>query len=765
MGVDRINMRKKYNRGFTTPELVIVIVVIAILAAVLIPSFIILATNQNSGEDSDPEVAADIALARNMNAVLAASETTPVSMSDLVVILENNGYRIDNLSPAEQGNVFLWNRTSNRISYIAGDGTVLYTEDVLPTVFTNSPEFWLTVRSKAEMEAWPDLSYYFAADITESLEFSTASSINTGNYTAGEVTYTYGEEASVTVEGTLSSLTVNAPYATVYNYSSVSSVTLLHAAADSYHESGYVRGALTAGEEFSGEIAIEPEGTVVELNALQAAPEMTIANSGYVLSLFKSTSVGIVNDGYIGNAAAFGLENAASITYSISNASGLSRLRDKINNGIRLENATYRLTADIDLSGSDWVPMGPETNPFTGTFDGEGHTINGLTSLCLFGYVGAGTTVRNIRFTNVSTILPPVAACVYGSVDAPTTFSGIEVNGTISSDVISVSGLVGILRSTETELPSSMKQSPEVIIENCTNNASASCVGYTRAAGFVVTVYGVSLEVRDCVNNGDLSVTNYTREAHAGGIVGFVMHNSLLASEAGDARCNNFTVTVKNCINNGAVSGTVGISANNFVGGIVAAANNGRIVIEGCANHGDVSSRNTAGGSMTFAGGVIGVTTGQALIRDCEISGSITATAERSDTDAYAGGVTGRYEVNPYNSGALELDSVLVSGNVSVSGQGTSAAMAGGLVGQNNSRDNRLLITECTVAVSVIVSASGAEENRAALVAGYSSEGALTIVSVTVAEGGTLVYGRDNSSFGLTRTVLEGGYARYEGNA
>ena len=699
-------MRKKYNRGFTTPELVIVIVVIAILAAVLIPTLIILATNQNSGEDSDPEVAADIALARNMNAVLAASETTPVSMSDLVVILENNGYRIDNLSPAEQGNVFfVESDEQSNFLYCGRRHGIVYGGCSAYGIY-HSPEFWLTVRSKAEMEAWPDLSYYFAADITESLEFSTASSINTGNYTAGEVTYTYGEEASVTVEGTLSSLTVNAPYATVHNYSSVSSVTLLHAAADSYHESGYVRGALTAAEEFSGEIAIEPEGTVVELNALQAAPEMTIANSGYVLSLFKSTSVGIVNDGYIGNAAAFGLENAASITYSISNASGLSRLRDKINNGIRLENATYRLTADIDLSGSDWVPMGPETNPFTGTFDGEGHTINGLTNLCLFGYVGAGTTVRNIRFTNVSTILPPVAACVYGSVDAPTTFSGIEVNGTISSDVISVSGLVGILRSTETELPSSMKQSPEVIIENCTNNASASCVGYTRAAGFVVTVYGVSLEVRDCVNNGDLSVTNYTREAHAGGIVGFVMHNSLLASEAGDARCNNFTVTVKNCINNGAVSGTVGISANNFVGGIVAAANNGRIVIEGCANHGDVSSRNTAGGSMTFAGGVIGVTTGQALIRDCEISGSVTATAERSDTDAYAGGVTGRYEVNPYNSGALELDSVLVSGNVSVSGQGTSAAMAGGLVGQNNSRDNRLLITECTVAVSVIVSAN-----------------------------------------------------------
>ena len=151
-------MRKKWNRGFTTPELVIVIVVIVILAAVLIPTFIILANNQGEGEPSDPEVAADITLATNMNEVLSDSDTVPASMSDLVVVLEGSGYRIDNLSPAAEGNVFLWNQTTNRISYIGSDGTVLYTEDVLPTVFTASPEFWLTVRSRAEMEEWANLS-------------------------------------------------------------------------------------------------------------------------------------------------------------------------------------------------------------------------------------------------------------------------------------------------------------------------------------------------------------------------------------------------------------------------------------------------------------------------------------------------------------------------------------------------------------------------------------------------------------------------------
>ena len=35
---------------------------------------------------------------------------------------------------------------------------------------------------------------------------------------------------------------------------------------------------------------------------------------------------------------------------------------------------SYRLTADIDLSGADWTPI-----PFSGTLDGDGHTIYNLT--------------------------------------------------------------------------------------------------------------------------------------------------------------------------------------------------------------------------------------------------------------------------------------------------------------------------------------------------------------------------------------------------
>lgn len=64
----------------------------------------------------------------------------------------------------------------------------------------------------------------------------------------------------------------------------------------------------------------------------------------------------------------------------------------------------YYLTADIDLSDySDWTGIGSKANPFTGTFDGRGHTISGFTSSKsgLFGGLTAATDetviVQNLR--------------------------------------------------------------------------------------------------------------------------------------------------------------------------------------------------------------------------------------------------------------------------------------------------------------------------------------------------------------------------------
>ena len=71
--------------------------------------------------------------------------------------------------------------------------------------------------------------------------------------------------------------------------------------------------------------------------------------------------------------------------------------------------AHFALTSDINLSsylnvnGSGWDPLGKSNAPFTGTFDGQGHTINGLwikrpttDNVGLFGYI-KDATIKGVR--------------------------------------------------------------------------------------------------------------------------------------------------------------------------------------------------------------------------------------------------------------------------------------------------------------------------------------------------------------------------------
>lgn len=73
--------------------------------------------------------------------------------------------------------------------------------------------------------------------------------------------------------------------------------------------------------------------------------------------------------------------------YMISNARQLNAIRNNLS-------ASYKLSASIDLSGYEWMPIGTETEPFTGTFDGSGYEISNLnidlpndSYIGFFGYV------------------------------------------------------------------------------------------------------------------------------------------------------------------------------------------------------------------------------------------------------------------------------------------------------------------------------------------------------------------------------------------
>ena len=88
-------------------------------------------------------------------------------------------------------------------------------------------------------------------------------------------------------------------------------------------------------------------------------------------------------------------------SYTVTSADGLINVAELVNGGKTDINIT--LTADIDLTGKNWTPIGTNyENRYKGTFDGRGHTIKGLTVTTndqfvgLFGYLDKAGTVKNV---------------------------------------------------------------------------------------------------------------------------------------------------------------------------------------------------------------------------------------------------------------------------------------------------------------------------------------------------------------------------------
>ena len=88
-------------------------------------------------------------------------------------------------------------------------------------------------------------------------------------------------------------------------------------------------------------------------------------------------------------------------SYTVTSADGLMNIAELVNGGKTDINIT--LDKNIDLTGKDWTPIGTSfDNSYTGTFDGGGHTITGLTITTkdqfvgLFGYLNRAGTVKNV---------------------------------------------------------------------------------------------------------------------------------------------------------------------------------------------------------------------------------------------------------------------------------------------------------------------------------------------------------------------------------
>ena len=210
-------------------------------------------------------------------------------------------------------------------------------------------------------------------------------------------------------------------------------------------------------------------------------------------------------------------------TYEVHNAEGLKNIAELVNEEWKL-GINITLTADIDLKGIDWTPIGKDNNKaYTGTFDGGGKTITGLTVTesnkytGLFGRIGSGGTVKNVVLEGVQ-ITSDNSSGYAGGV-AGNSFGGTIENCSVSGSVsgsFSVGGVVGYQFGGS--------------ITGCSSSAS---VKGTQRAGGVAGTTNSGATLTACYATGDVTVENDgTSYAWAGGIVGTNGGNSILACYA-----------------------------------------------------------------------------------------------------------------------------------------------------------------------------------------------------------------------------------------
>ncbi len=114
---------KHNKRAFTIVELVIVIAILAILAAVLIPTFVNLVNKAN--------ISADIQAVRQMNTALATHDQTdkPENINAAIRALAKDGFDLNNYKPLGKDMQFYWVKDLNRVVYANSSFEVTYPDE------------------------------------------------------------------------------------------------------------------------------------------------------------------------------------------------------------------------------------------------------------------------------------------------------------------------------------------------------------------------------------------------------------------------------------------------------------------------------------------------------------------------------------------------------------------------------------------------------------------------------------------------------------
>ena len=206
-------------------------------------------------------------------------------------------------------------------------------------------------------------------------------------------------------------------------------------------------------------------------------------------------------------------------SYTVTSADGLMNVAELVNGGKTDINIT--LDKNIDLTGKDWTPIGTSfDNSYTGTFDGGGHTITGLTITTkdqfvgLFGYLNRAGTVKNVVMEGIQI----TSNHMFGNTGGVAGFSwgtieNCSVSGSVSGTVY-VGGVVGV------QIGGS--------ITGC--SSSATVKGTVDVGGVAGEKWG---SMTACYATGNVTLEiDSPKNLSGGGLVGFNGGSSVLACYA-----------------------------------------------------------------------------------------------------------------------------------------------------------------------------------------------------------------------------------------
>lgn len=335
--------------------------------------------------------------------------------------------------------------------------------------------------------------------------------------------------------------------------------------------------------------------------------------------------------------------NAEGTSFTLHTAAELAGFAHLVNiNLITFKNKTINLQANINLGNYNWIPIASASTSsiFEGTFDGNYHTIFGLTFSEQSSDIGIGLFTQNngiiknltvdgnftVNYTGTKT------SAIYGGIAGINTGSIIRCKNYIK------------INSGETDKAFTMLAIGGICGRNTGGSSMLDCqnygtINYTTTKmvkGSPLYVGGITAfnqgNTTGCDNNSLISVTG--GRTQVGGIAGFCGGGS----------------NIENCTNSGSIQGTTNVDSC-FVGGIAGSASTttGSCLIKSSSNSAAITATGPAFAGI--GGGIIGYMKSGTLVGSSAHLMHATVSA-----NSFSGGIAGYFIEKANNAVYLDCD-------------------------------------------------------------------------------------------------------------